>query len=138
MDKVGIAYGSNHAPHRAHSKRATHAFFVFTWLKTFGLQWSVRVWNVFPFHHLPSLAPSPTTPASLLCPSASPCTATSQGGSCFGRNTPLSLVLSPSLSSKSAANTPRSTPKKGQSRTSTISRPLWMRLKCSTPRTWDG
>ena len=42
----------------------------------------------------PTLAPSPTTSPSLLCPSASPSTATLQGVLCFGRlNNPLSIFL---------------------------------------------
>ena len=56
-------------------------------------------------------------------------------------NSPLSQIASPSLLSKSAASTHRSTyiqERAVSTRTSTNSRPLWMRLKYTTQQTWDG
>ena len=75
----------------------------------------------------PTLARCSSTTPSLFYPSASPSTATLQGVLCFGRlaEQSLSQVMSPSLTSKSAASTLRLT----YTRTATISRTLWMRLK---------
>ena len=73
-----------------------------------------------------TLARSPLTSPSLLHLSASQSTATLQGWLCFGRLAEQPLlpqVTNPSLSSKSAASTPRSTSRTGSldKKTSTIS-----------------
>ena len=89
----------NSTPHRAHITRATHAIFlVCTWLKMIEFSCSLvcrkchSISSMFggtlldalfslPFSTpFPTLAPGPTTSPSLLHPSASPSTATLQGG----------------------------------------------------------
>ena len=93
-------------PHRAHLTRATHAFFScargsrlkmielccsLVFLKSHSISSmfhrTLRDPQLAPHFSIPfpTRAPSPTTSPSLLYPSASPSTATLQGGFCFGR-----------------------------------------------------
>ena len=138
----------NSTPHRAHLTRATRNFVscgrgsrclrivaALTSLKSHFISSTFhRTLLDTPFcltslYTFSTLAFGSSTTPSLLCPSASPSTATVQGGLCSGRlaEQSLSQVLSQRISSKSAASTPRSTyfrQRTASTQTSTISRPL--------------
>ena len=156
----------NRTPHRASFTCNTHAvFLVCTWLKFWGPAldrivgwWFLRACKVIPS---PPCFTAPCLTHSclrtslhrflhlhLVClpllrcyPSMCPLPLCMEGYALVDwlKNC-LSQVMSPSLSSKSAANTLRLTylrKRAFSTRTLTISRPLWMRLK-STTQTWDG
>ena len=91
----------------------------------------------------PTQAPRPTTSPSLLYLSASPSAVPLQGGLRFGRlaeQSPLTGYEPESLIEVSSEHTPINLlSRERQPRTNLrISRPLWMRLKSTARRTWDG
>ena len=92
------------------------------------------------------LSPHFSTPFPTLAlgsyPSASPSTAPLQGGLCFGRLAEQSPLTGSEPESPIEVSSEHTTiylrEKAVPTRTLTISRPLWMRLKYATQQTWDG
>ena len=148
----------NSTPHRAHSTRATHAFFrvhsvqdvsvllrlVFLECHSISSMFSGRLLDA-PFSS-PFPSPFPTLAHSSMTTNSPLCTSQVQplckeGCSLAALlNSPLGQVMSPSLSLKSAASTSDElTLEKGVSaRTSTILRPWWTHPMRPTRQKWDS